>query len=454
MHVQPPRTQIFEASTLYGLATIVAAIEQGLFDAESTGRRILVTSNNAAIPEATPDLADSPGFDELAATFDQVRSFNDAIRPLHPSLWRPTLEEAPMWERYFRQLWDLGGEPAHLVMESIQVSPAQALALAFPQASIDIYADGLMSYGPTRTKIDAEIGSRIDRVLHLDLVPGLEPLLLDEFPCTNHLIDTERVRSVLAKIAEKSTVPAVEGKVAVLLGQYLSSLKLISPEDEERLHTQLVEGAARRGFTTVVFKPHPTAPADLAGPMLDRAAELGVEVVMFGEPVLAEALYQRLDVGAVFGCFSTGLMTAKSLYGIDAYRVGTHQMLAALQPYPNSNRIPLVIIDSVLPTPTRPARLDVTGLAQLVQAVGYVMQPEILSAQRASVTDFLTIHHQTESRFFPAERLGELDLPGGKKTIKTRVTPMLRKTARRAYAMERRLESRFMGGIKGIPGGG
>ncbi|TDO93242.1 polysialyltransferase family glycosyltransferase [Enemella evansiae] len=448
------RTQIFEASTLYGLATLNAAISAGLFDADSNGRRILVTSNNAATPEAVAELTESPSFARLAEPFTEVVSYNAAIEPLHPSAWTPTEAEMPLWERYFRGLWALGDEPVQLVVESIQVSPAQALCWCFPQASIDVYADGLMSYGPTRNKILSEIGSRIERLLHLDLVPGLTPLLLDEFPIRREVIDTAAFTAVLAELAAGAPLPATTEPYALLLGQYLTPLGLISATEEERLHTEMLESAVAKGFSSIVFKPHPTAPAELAGPMLARAAELGVTVEVFTEPVLAEIVYRRSPVELVVGCFSTALVTASSFFDLPALRVGTAALLQRLKPYQNSNRIPLVIIDSLLPTATEPPRLDIGQLTGLVEAVGFVMQPEVLSHRRAAVVDWLERYGAAEARFFPAVRLGELDLPGGRKTLKTRAAPTLRRAARRAYALERRLEARFMGPIRGVPGGG
>lgn len=445
-------THLFEVSTLYGLATLNAALRAGLFpDLE---KAVLVCSNNAGVPEAVADLPDSPAFAGLAKRFDRVESYNHAIAPLHPSAWTPTEAEMPLWERYFRLLWELGDEPVHLVVESIQVPPALALAWSFPQASIDVYADGLMSYGPTRNKILSEVGSRIERVLHLDLVPALEPLLLEEFAVRRATIPNDDFRQVLAALAGDAPLPRVAGPVALLLGQYLSPLGLVSAAKEEQLHTAMLEAAVAQGFRTVVFKPHPTAPADLAGPLLARASELGVAVEVFAEPVLAEALFERVEVGLVVGCFSTALMTAQSLYGLPVVAVGTAAMLQALTPYPNSNRIPLVIVDSFVAQPGRPARLSVAELGRLVTAVGYVMQPEVLAHRRPEAEDWLWEHGDTEGRFFPAVRLGELDLPGGRRTVRTRVAPVLRRAARSAYAMERRLEERLMGPIRGVPGGG
>ncbi|HHV22745.1 MAG TPA: hypothetical protein GXZ30_14630 [Propionibacterium sp.] len=446
------RTHLFEVSTLFGLATLKAALDAGLFP--DAGKRVLVVSNNAAVPEAVADLAESPAFTPLAEPFDQVVSFNAAIAPLHPSAWLPSEAEMPLWERYFRLQWDLCDEPVHLVVESIQVSPAQSLAWSFPQASIDVYADGLMSYGPTRNKILSEVGSRIERLLHLDLVPGLAPLLLEEFGVTRQIIPSEPFLAVLAGLGATAELPRQTGRTALLLGQYLSPLGLMTNAQEEALHTQMLEAAVGRGFDRIVFKPHPTAPTELAGPMLERAAELNADVEVFTAPVLAETLFDRADIGLVVGCFSTALMTAQALYGLPVVRVGTEQLLTALKPFPNSNRIPLVIIDSLVAGPEAPARLSVPEVARLIEAVGFVMQPEVLSHRRAAAGDWLWEHGAAEARFFPPVRLGELGLPGGRQTLKTRLAPTLRRAARSAYAIERRLEERLMGPIRGVPGGG
>ena len=52
------RTQIFLASTLYGAATIAAALDSDCF--APADRRVLLVSNNAAVPETTPALDRTP----------------------------------------------------------------------------------------------------------------------------------------------------------------------------------------------------------------------------------------------------------------------------------------------------------------------------------------------------------------------------------------------------------
>ena len=87
-----------------------------------------------------------------------------------------------LWQRALRLLWDVDEDDrVELAVESIQVNPARALAAIFSEASVDVYADGLMSYGPTREKLPLTLARRVRRLLHLDLVPGLRPLLLSEY---------------------------------------------------------------------------------------------------------------------------------------------------------------------------------------------------------------------------------------------------------------------------------
>ena len=91
------RTQIFFASTLYGAATLAAALDGGHF--AHSDRRLLLVSNNAANPETTPYLDTMPGFERLRGRFDRVLSWNEAIRPFHPGGWSPRSDDVPMWER-------------------------------------------------------------------------------------------------------------------------------------------------------------------------------------------------------------------------------------------------------------------------------------------------------------------------------------------------------------------
>ncbi|WP_351229453.1 alpha-2,8-polysialyltransferase family protein [Streptomyces sp. NPDC002133] len=451
-------TQIFFASTLYGAATLAAALDSGCF--EPADRRLLLVSNNAPIPETTAPLDEMPGFERLRGRFDEVLSWNEAIEPLHPSGWTPRPDDVPMWERYLRVLWGLGDDRIELALESIQVSPALAVAQLFPDARLDVYADGLMSYGPTRNKIDPLVGERVRRLLHLDLVPGLKPLLLAEFGAEPRLVPAEAFTKVVEELAEDAGgTPRPEGHEgessvtggsaghdsaggeapALLLGQYLAALDILTPDEEETLHLRMVRGAVALGHRRLVFKPHPVAPAAWSSALEREAERLGAELTVLEEPLLAEVLYQEVRPGLVVGCFSTALLTASTFYGIPVAKIGTAPLLDRLTPYQNSNRVPLTIVDALLPDLEEGAA-GAAGqadeeLSGLVRAVGFAMQPQIRSDLRKAAESYLAAHLSPRTwRYFKRRRLTVLGLPGG---IPVPRHAAVRRVARRVRRLKR-----------------
>ncbi|WP_111600938.1 polysialyltransferase family glycosyltransferase [Streptomyces sp. Amel2xB2] len=457
------RTQIFFASTLYGAATLAAALDAGIVpDAD---RRLLLVSNNAANPETTPALDTMPGFERLRPRFDRVLSWNEAISPFHPGGWSPRTDDVPMWERYLRLLWSLGDDEVELFVESIQVEPALAVARCFPNAPLEVYADGLMSYGPTRNKLDPLVGSRVERLLHLDLLPGLEPLLLTEFGVRAEVVPTGSFTSVLAELSQDvpPAVAAARQGGALLLGQYMSALEILTAAEEERLHVRMLRGAARLGHRRVVFKPHPVAPPRFSRALEKEAGELGVELLVLNTPVLAEVLYERLRPELVVGCFSTALLTASSFYGLPVARTGTELLLERIAPYQNSNRVPVTLVDALLPEAGEaPAGTDADGtegadagpgawrmpdaatvrsrLTGLLRTVGFCMQPEILPGLRTDAENFLAAGLDSRTRrYFKRRRLTALALPGGvpRQFAFLRRRPAVRRAARRVRALKR-----------------
>ncbi|MFF9024054.1 polysialyltransferase family glycosyltransferase [Streptomyces eurythermus] len=418
----PRTTHIFCASTLYGAATLAAALDAGLFG--PADRRLLLVTNNAANPETTPSVDRMPGFTRIAERFDGVLSWNETISPLHPSGWGPRANDIPMWERYVRLLWGLGDDQVRLAVESVQVNPALALCQLFTGAPVDVYADGLISYGPTRDKIDPLVGTRIERLLHLDLVPGLTPLLLTEFGVRPELVPAEAFLKVLGELAEDDTeLPGSgEPRPALLLGQYLSALDILSAAEEEELHLRMVRGAVALGHRELVFKPHPVAPARWSRMLQQEAERLGAELTLLDVPVLAEVAFQRLRPALVVGCFSTALFTAATFYGLPVARVGTDTVLARLAPYQNSNRVPVTIADALLPDLgdaaavsgwRPPSRERVEELAALLGAVGFAMQPRIYPGLRGAAESYLARHLDADTwRYFKRRRLTALALPG------------------------------------------
>ncbi|MDF3298262.1 alpha-2,8-polysialyltransferase family protein [Streptomyces tropicalis] len=439
-------TQIFLASTLYGTATLAAALDSDCF--RPADRRILLVCNNAATPETTAALDEMPGFARLRERFDDVFSWNETIAPFHPGGWSPRPDDVPLWERHLRLLWNLGEDPVELAVESIQVNPALAVAQIFTGAPVTLYADGLMSYGPTRNKIDPLVGTRIDRLLHLDLVPDLRPVLLTEFGVAPEIVPTDTFVKVLAELADTGDVlPAAGEEPALLLGQYLSALGILTSEEEEDLHVRMLRGAVALGHTHVVFKPHPSAPERWSRALENEAELLGAELTVLDVPVLAEVLYQRMRPALVVGCFSTALLTASALYGLPVARTGTGTLLERLTPYENSNRVPVTVVDALVPDLEDPEAVTAQrpdaaagALNALVRAVSYAMQPVIHQSLRGDAEDYLTRHLSAHTwRYFKRRRLTSLMLPGAVPAQLAFIprNATVRRVARRARTLRR-----------------
>ena len=213
-------TQVFYCSTFFGAMTLSAAIDADCFGPRDQ-RRLLIVSTNSATPEITRPLDQTPGFDGLRGRFDDVVSWNELIAPLHPSDWSPSASEAGMLARLMSASLGLA-DVSELILESVAVAPARTIALLIRDCPISVFSDGLMSYGPTRNGLPAEINGRLRRVLYLDLVDGLQPLLLREYGvCVEAVPDAAFTRVM-------TDLPPAPGAVdargwPVILGQYLSA---------------------------------------------------------------------------------------------------------------------------------------------------------------------------------------------------------------------------------------
>ncbi|MEU6483889.1 polysialyltransferase family glycosyltransferase [Streptomyces sp. NPDC046887] len=432
-------TQIFCAATQYAAATVAGALRAGMFGPRADHRRILLVSDTSAIPELGVPLDRMSGFEALRPDFDEVRSWNETIWPHHPAGWSPRPQDIPLWEKALRLAWDLDDQRVEIICESIQANPSRVIAAIFADSPLHVYADGLMSYGPTRNRIPLPMSSRILRLVHLDLIPGLKPLLLSEYGIESVPVPSEHFRSVLGEVGAAAAIGR-ERPTALLLGQYLSALDLISRAEEDALHMSMLRGAVALGHREVTFKPHPSATGDSTLPLEDLAAELDITLNVLRDPVLAETLYERARPELVVGCFSTAMITAAAFYGIPAARVGTDMLLQRITPYENSNRIPLTLVDALVPELSDTLRAGhpvdlATDVDALVRTVGYCMQPTAHPELRGTAHAYLAdVTDDERPRYFKRRRLTSLGLPGATPPLRAaalRRHPVVRKVARR-----------------------
>lgn len=212
---------------------------------------------------------------------------------------------------------------------------------------------------------------------------------------------------------------------------------------------RMLRGAVALGHTRIVFKPHPSAPAHWARSLEQEAERLGADLTVLDSPVLAETLFDTMRPALVVGCFSTALLTAASFYGLPVARVGTGPLLEQLTPYQNSNRVPLTIVDALLPDLEDPSAVTGWSLPSaeqvrgeptgLLAAVGYAMQPQIQAALRPEAERYLDRHRDTLRRYFKRRRLTALGLPGAVPAQLAFIprNATVRRLARRARTLKR-----------------
>ncbi|MFE2654857.1 polysialyltransferase family glycosyltransferase [Brevibacterium sp. NPDC059310] len=417
-------TQLIQVSTLYQLANVAANIDAGHFG-PADERRILVVANNAYAPEITPSAIDLLGAATLLSRFDSVVDWNAAIWPSHPKQFGISPTRAPIMRTLLEHLWSLSpDEDISLVVESLPGHPAHALTQVFADAPISVHSDGLMSYGPVRNPLGRPLWQRLENVHYTDLLPGVMPRQLAEHAPNRIALTVDELRPVIEEMARESddalTAAGLSDPIddsALILGQYLAEIELITEEEEIQLHLDMLDEVKKRGVGTVIFKPHPTSARTVAEPLRRRAEALGLRFVLADVPVLAEVVASRTQPRLVVSCFSTGLVTTQALYGTATAVVGTELLLERIAPYQNSNRIPLTIVDALnrggYVLEDRPGGRGLRDFNALIDAVTYCMQSTIMTHLREPAERFLAAAVGTgDMVYFKRKRLTRLDLPG------------------------------------------
>jgi len=415
--------QIIVASTFFQCLSLVAAVDaNALPDADE---RILVLADGSQAPELTVPLADQEGFAVVRSRFDRVVDLAALVYPRRPVQLAPRPEEYPVWERLLRSHWRLGTGPLQLVLDFVQVNPGYSLAGIFADAELWTHSDGLMTYSPTRRTLPLRLSQRLTGLVHLDLVPGLTPRMLSEHGGVRRTVPLPALGAVLDEVVRDcrsgDEVEDTGRPTALVLGQYLSSLGLLSAAEESDLNAALVQESASRGAEVCVFKPHPAAPPAQTLVLADAAQRSGVELVVDARPEVAELTMRRRRPQWVISCFSTGLATGRYLLGLEAVAVGTSALLPRLAPYENSNRVPLVLAETLFhrtdfhPPALAGVSLPGRDLQQLVDTVAYCMQPNLHPEEAPGASAYLEVlarEPELLGLFFKRRRLTLLGLPG------------------------------------------
>lgn len=398
-------TEIFQVSSQFQILALAAAIRSGAVSS-SDAQRVLLVCNNALIPENAEPLLESAVAQYARGLFASVVDFNDLMYPLKPVDFSPHPAQAALVQKLLRGYLGIArGDRVDLFVESLQSSPASGLAAVFWESRITVHADGLMVFGPSRKALPRSISDRITDLSFPDFVEELRPLLLSELNVTfrptsasdfrrevalfvnwarSSQADSSQASSSQASSSQAdssqeaflSLNPSGRERYVLVLGQYLSSLGVYSAEQDHELAMDMVRRAQQLDCGTVVFKPHPSASKASSRRLVEEARALGISLVVESSTVPVEVFFEAMPPQAVVSAFSTGLATAHFVYGIPAFSVGTAQILEALTPFQNSNRIPATLCDLLF---SQPRGQDVV---LVTRAVAYCMQPNLLPLLR------------------------------------------------------------------------
>lgn len=408
-------TRLFLTSSLIGAMTLSAAIDSGVVP-DSDGERVLLVANNATAPELVPPWHDAPAAAPLLSHFTRVIYLNETLYPYLPATWEPRDEDVPMLERLFRTHWSLGSGPLELVVDSIDSAPGSALVQVFRQAPISVLSTGLASYGPSSPGLPLHVVQRLRELIYLEVLRGVIPVFLSEHRVRSVCVSVESFGRVVENVASaaldvRTTSDCGDRPTALIVGQHLSGIELLDPDEEVRLYVEMIDAAIGHGAERVVFKPHPISAPALADVLRYEAGTREVAFEVADPTLPAEAIAARCALDSVVSCFSTALVTLNRMYGVPAISTGSKQLLDRVTPYQDPRRIPLTIVDAL----TRPGDPygDPGRMQQLIDTVSFCMQPRSMVRLRTTAEAFLaSIPDSERRRYVKVKRLTALGLPG------------------------------------------
>lgn len=329
---------LIEVSSLPQLINVRSILAEGLIPEK---RKVLLLSDNTKYPEAWSALhegiREKP---ELVEGFDKVVNYNELIYPYHPA----QLSYSKANSDYYIFLKKMIGEEhfTRLLVESIQVNPALFLCQIYSEAAIDVFADGLMVYSPTRDDLPENVLTRINRLYYVDYLDGIKPYLLMEANPEYIAIPRENLLKnykLVGKPVKK------DKKIILIIGQYLTDLGIVTRNEEYKLYLDILKREYEQfgDEYRYIFRPHPAASPAYADTLVEFAAENIINLEIDNNICPVECLYNAQNTFRVTGIFSTTLFSMTYLYDCHAQSFFADEIYRRLTPLANSNHVPAML---------------------------------------------------------------------------------------------------------------
>jgi hypothetical protein len=316
---------------------------------------------------------------------------------------------------------DVGDDAVELVVGTSSLPVGRALSRHLGDAPVTLLAAGVTAYGPTSGALQGRLAKRVRQVLHLDLVPELEPLLLDERDVPSRPVPLASVRTVAASLPSPGPVP---DPTTLVLGRSAAWGGALDRDDRTDLLVAMVQRCAEAGHSRMVLLLDEDTAARTRRPLDKAAAAARADLTLVADDRPVEAWLALDGIGLVVGSATEDLLVARSVFGRRVAQLDSEVVLKHLDPFDDARRTAATLVAATVPdlrswtsTPggEAPRPVDLPGL---MATVAYAMQPALLVDRRAAAIGFLEVHPEVRRRFVRKRRLSELRLPGGKRKVR------------------------------------
>jgi hypothetical protein len=312
-------------------------------------------------------------------------------------------------------------DDVELVVGTSTLGAGRALTRRFGDVPVTLLAAGASAYGPAPAALQGRLAKRVRRMLHVDLVPGLDPVLLPGRVLTTRVVPGEHVRTAAAALPGPGPVP---DPTTLVLGRSGPWAGALDRDAQNALLVAMVQRCSEAGHSRIVLLLDPdTSPRTHR--QLDKAARAArADLTVVADDTPVEAWLALDGISLVVGSASEDLLVARAVFGRRVAQLDTEVVVKRLHPFDDPRRTAATLVGATVPdlrtwtsTPggedVRP--VDLTGL---MGTVAYAMQPALLAERRAAAVGFLEVHPDVQRRFVRRRRLSELRLPGGKRKVR------------------------------------
>lgn len=312
--------------------------------------------------------------------------------------------------------------PVELVVGSSSVDAGRALTRRLVEVAVTLVAVDGAAYGPTPDPVRGRFARLTGRVVHLDLVPGLTPLLLAERRVPTTPVPLDALRAVTDRLPAPGRVVDPTTLVLGRAGLWDGAL---DAERRTALLAAMVQRSAEAGHSRIVLLADPGSRPHVRRQLEKAAKQVRADLTVVDDGTPAEQWLTTGAIRLVVGSAAPDLLLAQAVYGVRAAQLDTDVVLKRLTPFSDPRRVPASLVQALVPdlrswtsSPEgeAPPSVDLPGL---VTSVAYAMQPDLLAGHRTAVIDHLgSVKDETRRRYVRRRRLGELRLPGGKRRVR------------------------------------